>query len=193
MRKGFTLTEVLVVIAILAILAAFIFPVMTTAKASAQKTGCVSNLHQLYVAMQLYKNDNGEYPPDGSNNALNSPYLGGVKLHCAAQVDHQVDGDYILAGGDPGQFFGRIRGQEARGKRLAEEWESCRNIRQGELPLVIDINHATELSAYEFGSAFYLVAREAGQVDRVPGEVMENFAVGRVKPPCSLDLGASNL
>jgi len=87
----------------------------------------------------------------------------------------------------------RIRGQEERGKRVAQEWEYCQNVRQGEFPIVSDTNHATDLSAYNSGAAFYLLAREAGQVDRVPGAVMESFMLGRSKPPCALELGVANL
>jgi prepilin-type N-terminal cleavage/methylation domain-containing protein/prepilin-type processing-associated H-X9-DG protein len=58
MRKcGFTLVEVLVVIAIIAILAAILFPVFAQAKAAAKQAMCASNLRQLAVAGQLYNAD----------------------------------------------------------------------------------------------------------------------------------------
>lgn len=51
---GFTLVELLVVLAILAILAAILFPVFRSAKASAEKTVCVSNNRQAQTATVLY-------------------------------------------------------------------------------------------------------------------------------------------
>src|SRR4051812_39546891 len=46
-RAGFTLIELLVVIAVVAILAALLFPVFAQARATARKSVCLSNFHQL--------------------------------------------------------------------------------------------------------------------------------------------------
>ncbi|HEY3783502.1 MAG TPA: type II secretion system protein [Fimbriimonadaceae bacterium] len=51
------MTELMVVVGIILILAALLFPVFVTAKAAAAKSVCVSNLHQASVAMQAYLND----------------------------------------------------------------------------------------------------------------------------------------
>jgi len=56
-RKGFTLIELLVVIAIIAILAAILFPVFSKARTQAKIAGCVSNMHQLGLAMMMYANE----------------------------------------------------------------------------------------------------------------------------------------
>ncbi len=62
-RNGFTLIELLVVIAIIGILAAIIFPVYAQAKKSAYKSSDLSNMNSLRTALQLYKADNGAFPP----------------------------------------------------------------------------------------------------------------------------------
>jgi prepilin-type processing-associated H-X9-DG protein len=54
------LIEVLVVVAIIAILAALLLPALARSKTSAQRARCVSNLRQLGIAAQLYWNDNDE-------------------------------------------------------------------------------------------------------------------------------------
>lgn len=94
-RRGalaFTLIELLVVIAVIAILAALLFPALNRAKESGPATACLSNLHQIGVALQLYVQDNNNQLPRmrdkslTSTNDLPSPdvvlsnYLGNVKV-----------------------------------------------------------------------------------------------------------------
>lgn len=60
--QGFTLIEILIVLAIIAILAALLFPAFKRAQESAYEANCATNLHQIYVAMQLYRQDERRYP-----------------------------------------------------------------------------------------------------------------------------------
>jgi prepilin-type N-terminal cleavage/methylation domain-containing protein len=61
--KAFTLIEVLVVIAITSILAAIIFPVFARAKDSSNRNSDLSSMNSLRTALQLYKVDQGGFPP----------------------------------------------------------------------------------------------------------------------------------
>lgn len=57
MRKAFTLLELLLVIAILAVLAALLFPVLTRSLERARGTHCVANLRQIGAAVNTYMAD----------------------------------------------------------------------------------------------------------------------------------------
>ena len=62
-RHGaFTLIEMLVVIAIIAILAAILFPAFKGAQEKARETNCASNLNQIHIAVSQYFQDTRRYP-----------------------------------------------------------------------------------------------------------------------------------
>jgi prepilin-type N-terminal cleavage/methylation domain-containing protein/prepilin-type processing-associated H-X9-DG protein len=60
---AFTLIELLVVIAIIGVLAALLLPVLGQGKQRARAAACLSNLHQVGVALQLYVDENGNRMP----------------------------------------------------------------------------------------------------------------------------------
>lgn len=72
---GFTLIELMIVIAIIAILAAILVPNFIRARAQGQLTACKSNLKNIGTAMEMYSTDwAGKYPPGGLT-ALEPNYL----------------------------------------------------------------------------------------------------------------------
>ena len=62
-RSGFTLVELLVVIAIVAILASLLLPSLARAKSKAKFAYCKNNLRQQGLALRLYADDFGVFPP----------------------------------------------------------------------------------------------------------------------------------
>jgi prepilin-type N-terminal cleavage/methylation domain-containing protein/prepilin-type processing-associated H-X9-DG protein len=95
--QGFTLIELLVVIAIIAILAAILFPVFAQARLKAYGSVCLSNLHQMGLAFEMYTQDwdNVTPPawlptsnPDGTINwngiqwqVMIQPYIKNVQIY----------------------------------------------------------------------------------------------------------------
>ncbi|BCM89911.1 hypothetical protein IAD21_01761 [Abditibacteriota bacterium] len=62
-RPAFTLVELLVVITIIAILAAILFPVFARARENARRASCQSNLKQIGLGLIQYAQDYDEYLP----------------------------------------------------------------------------------------------------------------------------------
>jgi len=70
-KTAFTLIELLIVVAVIAIIAGVAFPMLSVAREKGRQTECVSNLAQLGKALHLYADDwNGYIPPF---NNLNPP------------------------------------------------------------------------------------------------------------------------
>jgi prepilin-type N-terminal cleavage/methylation domain-containing protein len=65
-RKGFTLIELLIVVAIIAILAMIAVPNFLEAQIRAKVTRVRTDFRNLLVAMEAYRVDNNNYPPDGN-------------------------------------------------------------------------------------------------------------------------------
>ena len=94
---AFTLVELLVVIGIIAILAALLLPVIVKSKEHGKSAACLSNLHQIGIALQLFVQDNDNKmpmmydafvstsatPPTNSTATMDlvlSNYLGNVRV-----------------------------------------------------------------------------------------------------------------
>jgi prepilin-type N-terminal cleavage/methylation domain-containing protein len=76
-RRGFTLIELAVVIALIGILASMVFPVYARAREHARASVCASNLHEIGMALQMYAQDwDGYYPPQANNLAPIAGFVG---------------------------------------------------------------------------------------------------------------------
>ena len=64
-RNGaFSIVELLVVIAVIALLASLLLPVLSRAKESGRRAACINNLHQLELGLRFFVDENdSRYPP----------------------------------------------------------------------------------------------------------------------------------
>ena len=61
--QGFSLLELLVVIVVIAILTALLFPVISRAKDKARQTACLNNLRQINLGVRMYSDDSNDTSP----------------------------------------------------------------------------------------------------------------------------------
>jgi prepilin-type N-terminal cleavage/methylation domain-containing protein/prepilin-type processing-associated H-X9-DG protein len=89
--RGFSLLEVMVVVAIIGVLLAISLPAAQKSKANARRIGCQANLRQLYWAWDCYLLDYDEYFYKGLNAELNYGGWKGSKNKMGRPLNSYVD------------------------------------------------------------------------------------------------------
>lgn len=118
-KKGFTLVELLVVIAVIIMLAGFLLPVLGKAREQGLRTSCMNNLKQIGLAIALYRLDyNDAFPADldvlydAAN--LEGSYIDNLKVFICPSTGTQLSdlggvptgGDYSYTRPVPGDVSG---------------------------------------------------------------------------------------
>ncbi len=75
-RGGFTLVEIMIVVAIIGLLAAIAIPNFVKARASSQTNACINNLRQIDSAKQEWALENGKTSADIPAPSDLLPYVG---------------------------------------------------------------------------------------------------------------------
>jgi len=99
-HKGFTLLELLVVISIIALLLAILFPGLRKAKEHARRVACQNNLHQGLVASNMYAGDFDAFLPEG--NIVDKSDPGYSRSWDSADLLTLINYETMLAFGDYG-------------------------------------------------------------------------------------------
>lgn len=112
MKKGFTLIELLIVVAVMSILSGIVFASLASSRAKARDGKRVSDIGQIQLSLELYRESNGRYPtaiygnsvfndiyspntpkdPDGTNYFYSASNPKGFNYHLGAKLE-QVSPD----------------------------------------------------------------------------------------------------
>lgn len=91
-RRGFTLIEILVVIAIIGLLSTVVFAAMSQARSNARDKDRLAQLKQLQTAIEIYGHTTGQYPETGCGRGLDQwTGHGSIYGSCAVYIDGITD------------------------------------------------------------------------------------------------------
>ena len=93
-KRKFTLIELLIVIAIIAILAAILLPALQAARERAKSSSCINNLKQVNTNAQQYINDQRNWWPCGNRNDNKPTTLNGKTVQMNTYVFNFYRGKY---------------------------------------------------------------------------------------------------
>src|SRR5262249_23516981 len=124
-RRGVTLLELLIVVAVMAGLAAILLPAIQQSREAARKAACLSNLRQVGVALTSYAARTGRLPRNGPTPSRVA-VAGDVEMpSLARQYDHRYDAYSSAANSELGRApFPLLECPSDESQRVAP-WQWC--------------------------------------------------------------------
>ena len=92
-QKAFTLTELLIAVAIIGVLASLLLPMMRSMANQAKVVRCIGNLQQMASALGSYAGDHQgawPYPDDNRDGVINGSTTGGTWLRVSEEAGGRV-------------------------------------------------------------------------------------------------------
>ena len=134
-QHGFTLVELLVVIGIIAILISILLPALNRARDKARAVQCASNMRQIFLACQMFAQENRDHLPRcgfaGDDGALTGPDADDIdrKVHWA--LPSPGTADFTV-----GALWKYIQGQESRKNIILCPGDNGEQVRYGSITRV---------------------------------------------------------
>jgi prepilin-type N-terminal cleavage/methylation domain-containing protein len=129
-RRGLTLVEVLVVIAVIGILGGLLLPAVMSARSSGRRSQCANNLRQLGSAVQQFHERNGTLPVYwGAMKGRPGEPFGGWLLHILPDLGEQVFFDSLPVSGSSAAVETSIT---IRGAMIADQIPASPDFKEGE-------------------------------------------------------------
>lgn len=175
-HRGFSLLEVLVVIAIIMVAAALMFTAFGQAKGKSLETVSKSNLRQYHVALHLYANDHGAMPIGRPYHPELTRYLGGKWIEPPLakpmeQRSFRFDTTYSVHAYRDSYGFPQIL-------------RDCFDKRAGQISIVHDPNWATAEQIALTKGGFYLYIRMDGSIGKEPADIVFRITQFPDQYPC---------
>lgn len=181
-RSGFTLIELVVVVAIIALLIAILLPSLAAARSSAKYAVCASNLRQIGLAIHEYADENRRRLPRGPDAEHAFDFVG-TAPYMTNQL-YSADGNGIPSRGPMFTGLGLLLRRHSRdphiffcpagdGLNIAEEVEQIEQILDPDYTF-LDNAHCS----YWYRHLDFLPEdRQAGDIDQLGANVVEGLPV----------------